>query len=329
MTPPESGGVVVGAYALFAGRPPEELPAAYRALEGLTTAGALEMPLAEVCGETPGFDVGPDGLPTLVPAGWGVVVTCIPAVMGRLAADPRYGIASTDEDGRAVAVADVRRALDVARRAAELSGRQRVRAVEIHSAPRDGGGSATALAASLAELLSVDGAGAQLAIEHCDAARPGRRPEKGFLEIEDELAAIDAVDDPRVGLTVNWGRSAIEGRSASTPEEHVALAASRGRLAGLMFSGASAVAGVGGGAWEDWHVAPRGAGPTPDDWRDSLLDADRMRRTLAACAGTAPSYVGMKVTAGPASRSVAERVEIARAALEMLRSAVPEPAPTS
>lgn len=319
MTGPVADRLVLGGYALFAGVPVDDLDGAYRSLAELTLLGALEIPLADALGENAGLGGMRRGLPGVVADPWDLVITCVPTVMRRLAADPTYGLASVHPPGRDAAVADVRNALGVAREAAQRSGRRRVRAIEVHSAPRRATASPAAFQRSLEELLEVDGAGAVVAVEHCDATRPDHRPEKGFLEIGEELAAIGAIDDDRLGLSVNWGRSAIEGRSIRTPPEHVALAARAGRLAGLMFSGASDAAGTWGAPWADGHIAPRGAGPTPSAWAESLLGAGEITETVAA--GGQPGFLGVKVTVGPPSTSVADRLVVARRALEMVGAA--------
>ena len=324
MTAPIDDRLVLGAYALFAGVSVDDLRGAYRSLAELTMIGALEIPLADVLGENAGLGTMRGGLPGVVADKWDLVITCVPTVMGRLGPEPAYGLASVHPDGRAAAVADVRKALEVARVTAQRSGRRRVRAIEVLSAPRRAAASPAAFRRSLEELLAVDAAGAVLAVEHCDATRPGRRPEKGFLELGEELATIEAIDDVRLGLSVNWGRSAIEGRSARTPPEQVALVARAGRLAGLMFSGASDVAGTWGQPWADGHIAPRGAGPTPSAWAESLLGVGEITETVAAAAGVQPGFLGVKVTAGPARTSVAERLVIARRSLEMVGAAAGE-----
>lgn len=313
-------GLVLGAYALFSGVPDDELVEAYHELEAQPLVGALEMPLAEALGERPCLGAVRHGLPGVVADSWDVVITCIPTVMGTLASDPRYGLASTDTDGRQAAVADVRKALHLARATADSSGRRRIRAIEVHSAPTRTLASPAAFETSLRELLEVEAAGAALVVEHCDATRPGRNAEKGFLEISEELAVVSAISDDRLGLSVNWGRSAIEGRSAATPVEHVALAAGAGRLSGIMFSGASAAAGPWGDSWSDGHIAPRGAGATDSAWSESLLGADEIRATIAA-AGNVPGLLGVKVTAGPAGTPVSERLLVANRSLRLVARA--------
>ncbi|WP_147454129.1 DUF4862 family protein [Tessaracoccus antarcticus] len=311
-------GLVLGAYALFNGVPDVELAAAYRGLEMQPLVAALEMPLAEALGERSCLGPLRNGLPAVVADSWDLVITCIPTVMGRLASDPHYGLASQDPSGREAAVADVRRALELARITADHSGRRRIRAIEVHSAPRRAQASTSALEASLTELLRLDSDGTALVVEHCDATRPGHPPEKGFLEVSEELGVLASISDDRVGLSINWGRSAIEGRSTRTPSEHVALAAQAGLLSGIMFSGASDVEGPWGAPWSDGHIAPRGAGASPSSWSASLLGADEIRETIEAARGSGTGFLGVKVTATPTATSVPERLVIGGRALKLV-----------
>ena len=73
-------------------------------------------------------------------------------------------------------------------------------------------------------------------VEHCDSVAGPAPQQKGYLTLDDELEALQKAGE-QFALTVNWGRSAIEGRSAGTPVEHVARARAAGRLGGVMFSG--------------------------------------------------------------------------------------------
>ncbi|UJP40751.1 DUF4862 family protein [Cellulomonas palmilytica] len=298
----------LGAYALVAGLGPDETRATYAALTDLAIAG-LEVPLAAA-------DAGDDWWRAHVAEEWDLVVTAIPTVMGRLAQDARYGLASDDEDGRQAALADVATAAALARRLADAAGRTRVTALQVHSAPRAPRATRDALARSLDDVAALDLAGALVTIEHCDATRPGWAPEKGFLEVDDELAVLAGRD---ARLTVNWGRSAIEGRSAAAPVEHVRAAASAGLLGGVMLSGATDAATAWGDPWLDGHIAPRGEDPALAASVASLLGPDEVRATLAAADGRA-AYVGVKVTTHPDVREPAGRVAVARAALAQLAS---------
>jgi hypothetical protein len=298
-------GPFLGAYALVAGLSPDATRATYRLLADLPIAG-LELPLAAAGAGAQWWDehVLPE---------WDLVVTTIPTVMQRLGQDPRYGLASTDDDGRRAALDDVALAARLARDLAERAGRGRVSAVQVNSAPRAPLASRDALARSLEQIAATDLAGALVTIEHCDAVRATHAAEKGFLDLEDELAVL--VGGP-ARLTVNWGRSAIEGRSASTPVEHVRAAAVAGLLGGVMFSGVTDQVSAWGEPWADGHIAPAGDDPALSASVVSLLGPEQVAATLDA-AGGAARYLGLKVTTQP-DAVPDERVAVARAALALL-----------
>lgn len=303
--------VLIGAYALGT---PDDLGAWQEGLAALEVDG-VEHPLAP---EEP-----PDGSGPWFAEHWDVLVTCIPVVMARLATDPRYGLASSDDDGRAAAVHDVRRAFSLGRDLAAASGHRRVIGVEVHSAPGPLLGSPDALSRSLAELLDEDRAGAELVVEHCDRLVPGQVPAKGFLSLQDEIAAVHAVAGhdagAGVGIGLNWGRSAIEGRSTSTPAAHARVAAVSGLLRSAILSGASDRPGLWGDPWADAHIPPRGLAAGPESGRDSLLGPDEATRFFHA-AGPVP-IVGTKVAVRPAGLPTATLLEVARAAVDVTRAA--------
>ena len=225
-----------------------------------------------------------------VPAGAQLSLTPLPWVMRRCAADAAYGLASPDSDGRAAAMADLRRvAADVRRLSSDSDAT--VSLVGLHTAPQRAA-SADALVRSLDEISSWDWAGAELVVEHCDAAIPGQDFEKGFLSLDDELDAIDR-SDAQVGLWLNWGRSAIELRDADAVTDQLAAGAESGRLAGLTLSGSSAVDGPYGPAWADAHLPLFSADPASY----SLLDDEHLRTALIAVAD-AP-WLGVKVSRMP------------------------------
>lgn len=296
----------LGAYALAAGLEPAAAATMYQLLAELPIAG-LELPLAAA-------DVDSTWFRDHVAAHWDLVVTCIPTTMQRLGLDPSYGLASLDDGGRQAALADVEVALAFAAAAAESSGRSRVRAVQIHSAPRRENSSPQALARSFDALSGAAPDGTRIVLEHCDAARPGRPHHKGFLEFDEEIALLA---DRDIAMTINWGRSAIEGRSASTPVEQVRAAAKAGVLGGLMFSGVADHETAWGPAWDDSHMAPRGDDLALAESRDSLLGRTEIAAALAA-AGGALDYVGVKITVRSESQRPAARVAVAQASLELL-----------
>lgn len=249
---------------------------------------------------------------TNVPAGAQLSLTPLPFVMQRGREDGRYGIASPDAAGRAAALADVRRlATDV--RVLTDESEADVAFVGLHTAPA-GAAQSTALAESLEEIADLDWCGAQLVVEHCDAAVPGRAFEKGFLLAADEIAAI-AQADVAIGMWLNWGRSAIELRDGDAVTAQIADVAASGCLSGLTFSGAAGVDGRYGVAWSDAHLPILSTDPTSG----SLLDDDRVGEALTA-AGAVP-WLGIKVSRRPEDRTATEVLRTVERNLLVVRDA--------
>ena len=312
-----------GAYALTPGPEADDGRA-----EGEFYAGLGDLPIATI-----EFPLLGDGAPTLDPEWilrtlrpeWDLMITCIPRTMMRLGTSPGYGLASADAEGRRAALADVAVARDLARTVTEASGRQRVTAIEVQSAPGPQLGSVEAFAQSLAELATWDLGGAEIVVEHCDALVAGQAPVKGFLTIDDEITAIRTVlaerPDARLGMGINWGRSAIEGRSSETATEHVRIAAEAGLLRSIIFSGATDQATAWGPAWDDAHIAPRGESAALAASSASLLGVQEMRAALAAAGDADLAFVGAKVTARPQEATAAERLALAQSTLALLAEA--------
>jgi hypothetical protein len=303
---------LIGAYAM-APADARESAAFYEGIAELGPAG-LELPLPpSPLPDHGAWDVDPS---------WDLLMTCIPTVMGHLATTRGYGLASTDEFGRAAALADVARAAAFARRLADRFGRMRVVGIQVHSAPGPRGGSATALARSLEQILSTDLAGASLLVEHCDEQRSDRTAAKGFLSLRQEIDAMISAggDGPGGhGVAINWGRSAIEGGDAATPVEHVKAARIVGRLGAVIFSGATDSSTPWGNPWGDAHIPPRGEDPALAPSAESLLGHSEIKETLMA-AGPACRVV-VKVSVRPKDASVATRLAVARASLALVAAA--------
>lgn len=303
---------LLGAYAM-APKEPRDEAAFYAGVAELAVSG-LELPLP------------PEGAPSLTTEWrrahlhpeWDYLMTVIPTVVRRVKDDPHYGLASVDPDGRRAALADVGRARDVALAIADEQGRRAVVAVQVHSAPGPVGGSPEALALSLEEIASWELAGADVLVEHCDAAVPGRPAAKGYLTLADELAAVASVGSEHAGVSINWGRSAIEGRSAATPLEHIRAAVDWGVLRAVVFSGATDQETAWGPAWGDAHIPPSSdaQGPPLGAFVASLLGPDE----IAAALGSAgvQCHVAVKVAVRPTDADVATRLAVARAALALV-----------
>jgi hypothetical protein len=295
--------VFVGAYPLLLGRGHDSAEL-YSALSGSPDIRGLELPWTVGLTLDDLLD-----LRSLVPRTWQFVLTMIPGTMGRMGADPHYGLASDDPDGARAAVEDVIDVCAVVRDFHNAVGTEVVTHVELHSAPR-----APALSSrgSLARSLALVGAacsGPEFVLEHVDAPVPGRDPAKGFLQLADE---INAVSDAGMGLVVNWGRSAIEARSVVGPTVHIAEARRAGVLRGLVLSGVSDADSPLGPAWSDEHL------PFTDVVSESLLTVERAVEAIAL-AGDVFLGVKMNMSGRPPIAVAAEMVVDAAARVASMR----------
>lgn len=313
MTESAARRYVVGAYAASPAHQnwnPEEEELYFRGLTELRSVAAFELPwLGSLHPHDDEWLLA--GLPEPIDA----VITDIPFIMQRLAENANFGLASRDDAGRRAALSAVARVRDDAARLNDRKGRRVVRAVELHSAPRRERGTTDALAASLAEIASWDWQGAELLIEHCDAQVDGQDPEKGFLGLDEEIRAIRTAD-AGIGMSMNWGRSAIELRSADRVADQVADAAGSGLLRGLMLSGASDRASMLGRAWLDAHHPFRRSERHPFGEPASLLTDENAGAAIeAAGAGV---WLGAKVGWTGAGGSVSDRVRMIGQALDVI-----------
>lgn len=258
---------------------------------------------------------------------WDFVFTGIPGVMGRLGEDASFGIASSAEAGRQAALAFYQQARQAILKLNRHLGRQAVKVMMLHTAPRPADGvypDMAALVASLEEMQTWDWDGAALVIEHCDTQIEGQAPSKGFLTIESEIAAIAEVNrktGSEIGLCINWGRSALETRSVDGPVQHIEAARAAGLLKGLMFSGVSGAQSP-YGSWQDTHMPPAGEASTGAFEPCSMLSEAEFRRCVEAADPQALDYMGIKIGVRPESLDTAERLAYIESALNMLQRAV-------
>lgn len=298
----------VGAYAITpaAARDEETL---YDGLKSMAQVCGLEVPFTGALHRS-----DEKWLLRTVRRDWDFVVTLIPGVMGTLQQNKAFGLASTDESGRQAAIAQARDALAAVARLNDAVGRKAVVAVEVQSAPSrgpaGGTGDGEALARSLAEIAAWDWHGARIVIEHCDAARPGHPQHKGFLTIEDELAAIARANGAArrpIGVNINWGRSVLETHGVDTAIAHVEAARRAGALAGIMFSGCSG-ADTPYGVWQDTHMPHAPAAGLKHGAASSLMTGHEIARTMKAAGDATLDFVGAKIAIRPAEASVPARL---------------------
>jgi hypothetical protein len=255
---------------------------------------------------------------------WDFVLTCVPGIMNALGDNPKFGIASNDEQGRADALTFMQKACAAIGKLNSYCGRQAVKAIEVQTAPNQSvaSSSAAALRASLETMLSWDWQGANIVIEHCDTLLPGQTPAKGFLSLTDEIKVLSQLNQTHgkdMGIVINWGRSAIETRSTEGVIEHITQARDSGLLKGLMFSGASDKDSP-YGVWKDTHMPALPAQEGEIGAEYSLLSESQIHQCLAACgdALSADTIIGIKLGVRPKDAPLAQRLAYNQAALAML-----------
>jgi Domain of unknown function (DUF4862) len=225
-----------------------------------------------------------DDVLSVLPDDWSVTLNDITGTFRSSVTHPTAGLASPDADGRAAAVALARRLAESVRAMNDQAGRRAVLAVEVHSAPgfanRVVEPDAGAFTRSLNELADCEWDGAEVLVEHCDALVDGQTPAKGFLRIEDEIAALAEVDGSGFGLSVNWGRSLIELRDPVRVVEHIDIALESRLLRAITFSGTAGVDSSYGVSWADSHLPF--ADPTDGDYAEpaSLMTQRRVRTAI-------------------------------------------------
>lgn len=233
------------------------------------------------------------------------VVTALPGTVKRLAEEPNFGLASTDDEGRRAAVEWVTGVRRAAEELNQQTGEETVSFVHIHSAPGVRA-SAEAFQRSLADLEADDGFRAEIVIEHCDAYSPIFPGDKRFLSLITELAVAD-----EYGFAINWGSSALEWQNPNRPRQHVEILAEAGRLRGLIFSGVAAVNTRWGRAWADLQL------PLSTDEPASLMTPRRVTECLDL-AGDQVAYLGARVKA-PANADVEARLGLVASVVDLLK----------
>jgi len=258
---------------------------------------------------------------------WNFVFTCIPGTMDTLKDDPVFGLASNDKDGRQRAVNFIRVVLNHVQQVNKNSGRKSVIAVQIHSAPKLGlqniSSSKESFLHSLKEIRSWDWQGAVIAVEHCDCYRANQLGSKQFLSLEDEVWAIECSNEnnnTRAGITINWGRSAVEGRSAQMPLQHLQLMrkhTNRVPLFGLMFSGVSPVDNPIYGQWLDNHTPFSESSNS----KCSILNAAEAKAAIQESNWRDLLYIGIKIMPQPMDLSIDEKLIFFKDAISILNKA--------
>ncbi|MBL7714855.1 MAG: DUF4862 family protein [Bdellovibrionales bacterium] len=224
-----------------------------------------------------------------------IAITGLPSLMDRIQTQAGYGLASADEVGRRQAVADFKKAYELCRH---------VDFFEFHSGPRSP--DVQAFRRSLLDLAPVvSDSGPALLLEHCDRFAPGFA--KGFLDLDSEIQAIQETGFP-ARILINWGRSALEARSADEPRRHLVRLREHGLLGGIVFSGVCSASEVYGN-WADSHApfGPGFQGIAQDS--ASLMSKDRVRECVEQLRLAGVSWFGAKIQVLPKTLSLEQRVD--------------------
>lgn len=285
----------------------------YARLASEPTIGGLEL--------ASGDSLHPRGiarLAGLLAPHWSSVISDVPGLMSRIARAETYGLASSDDSARRRAISDVRELHGEVCELKDALGDHAIRAVEIHSAPRTSTGwsSQAAFEDSLSEIAGWAWGETRLVVEHCDAFDGRNEPAKGFLTFAQEASAALAASrrtGTAIGQSINWGRSAIETRSALGPLAHLKQAIATETMRGLMFSGAGD-ATARSAAWEDAHLG------FAEEEPESLLTEAELRACLRLVSADRLVLLGVKVGAPAGAATDEERLAPGIAALHRLHA---------
>jgi hypothetical protein len=268
---------------------------------------------------------GADFLFGYIQPDWDHVLTCIPGSVKGVEKNPNFGLASNDTSGRLDALRMHERACQMVRKINTHFSRSSVLAVHIATAPSvpvDGvSSSVDSLLLSLNEILSWDWMGARIVIEHCDSYVGDHPFEKGFMSLDDEILALKSLpDDFKVGLAINWARSAIEGRGFLTLIDHIKLARENNLLSGLIFSGVSGKDDS-YGVWKDSHMPFEKSFDIKYFQEGSLLTNSNIKKTFEALDLQRLDYIGVKLLSMPIDgSSIERRVGVNRDAITVLNN---------
>jgi hypothetical protein len=242
---------------------------------------------------------------------WENVITCIPGSVMSLPANPKFGLASNDESGRNLALALHKKSNEIIHQINSFTLKKSIIAVQIATAPSvpasGVSSSPEALRKSLKEMCSWDWMGARLNIEHCDEAINGNPFEKGFLSLKDEIDVIASLSsESNMGITLNWARSAIEGKDPKMVIDHINLTQEKQLLSGFIFSGTSPNDKA-YGIWKDKHMPFTKSNGIEHYEDNSLLTEENISITLNSIDINALDYIGIKLLSMPIESSTLER----------------------
>lgn len=315
---------IVGAYALEGENQQQRLELIQKIM-GLGLCTGLEIPIFSNL-----YKEDASWLWSELGANTSNVFTMITATMEAIEENENFGLASQNDEGRDLSLKMLASVRDIVAKL-NREHNQRIFAVEIQSAPQMKSEPETreAFTESLLEIASWDWSGAAICVEHCDAFTTQHTPAKGFLTLDDEVSAVlkarEAQSRTPVGITLNWGRSAIELRDGAAVNDHISHCREANVLYGLMYSSASPVANAFGPAWTDAHLPLRpntdlDPGEPTSALTSQLLQESRM------LAGDELLYDGIKTSIRPLDSPVEAKTALVKYGLRQLNNVYKLPA---
>ena len=246
-----------------------------------------------------------------IPLHWNIILTSMPQMMQASRINPYFGLASIREEDRKKAVTLISDINNYAHTLNKLFQRDIVKAVHLHSSPRSSDGEVRgnkqSFYHSLLDIKRMEWGDIALNVEHCDAYTSQQQSDKGFLSLEDEINAINAVG--HYGLILNWARSVIEARSSDGALKHIQLCLKEKLLKGFFYSGCSDQACSQYGAWKDTHMPPKNDIQSEYLPNDSLLGANEIKAVKNLLKPIKDElYYGVKVLDLPDNSSLVKKI---------------------
>jgi hypothetical protein len=136
---------------------------------------------------------------------------------------------------------------------------------------------------------------------------PNQRADKDFLSLHDEIDVVQTVGD--IGIVLNWGRSAIELRSAESPLKHINLVMPHNLLKGFVFSGCTDNQNSPYGAWRDTHIPPKNFINGQYLRNESLLGKKEINQVLTLISNQ-DIYLGIKALDASLTRDVIRSIDL-------------------
>jgi len=308
-------GVIVGAYPSapsFHQKDTEQEIAFWRDLASNDFIQGIEQPYLDSL-----HPFGTDFILNNIPSEWDIVITAIMETMRRRKDNGAFGLASSNEAGRAACLQYYRSIYEATSKINNKYQRNKVIALQLQSAPDKANASidqaTDCFYQSVKTIQSWDWS-CPLIIEHCDSM-DGIAPRKAFLPLSKEIAVAKELG---ISVCINWARSVLETKNTDTAYQHVLDAYQAGVLKSIMFSGTTASGPY--GEWDDLHAPFAPFAGSRVGCADSLMTQDHAKAIFSAIDLNTLNYAGVKLLEIDADADVAHRAAIIHDGVQVLKN---------